>query len=724
MNEAQTQGNQVDYQLHTIGWKSFQDLCLTIIGEIRGQNIQVFNPTHDGGRDGAFCGTWTGQEGELISGSCTIQCKFSTKDNQLLKVADLNDEYEKAQRLANEGLANTYLLYTNLSLMGTVAGDLKQKFESIDGLNHFEAYGKELIARTIQDNARLRRLVPRVYGLGDLSQILDERAYDQAKSILSTLSHDLSKFVKTSAYLQSAKALNEKSFVLLLGEPACGKTTIAATLALGAIDCSAHHVININEPSQIADRWNPNEANQLFWVDDAFGSTQLDRQRLEAWNQAMKTITAAMDKGAKFILTSRDYIFKSAKTGLKTSTCPVFNDSQVHVLVEKIQAHEKEQILYNHLKFGAQPKEFKTRVKPFLSQLAKRQAFTPELARRLGDKKFTKTLALSETYFNHFVDVDEWMAPLIETISLLDAHAKARDEASLNRFIDEPMFFLKEVINSLDVHAKSAIALIFMRGGRLESPRDLTDFDQNAIMTLGSEQSQLAGALESLKDSLIVQEYFDGQMYWKYKHPTIKDAFSSIVADNSEYLDIYLKGAPIEQIMKEVSCGADVQGAKIIVSANRYEKIIHKMDFSSASSWEQRSLLHYFLAERCGKVFLEKFLAFNTWYLNGLTVWSYLSISTEIDVLARLKSLDLLPEDVRLKTVQQISDLAVDMPDAGFLKGNARNLLDEDEVQTILGRVKNELLPDLHCLVDNLASDYDSEESPDSHFAFLLEAVN
>ena len=79
-------------------------------------------------------------------------------------------------------------------------------------------------------------LVPRVYGLGDLSQIFDERAYDQAREILSALGDDLAKIVITEAYQHSAKALVEHGFVLLLGEPACGKSTIAAALAVGALD--------------------------------------------------------------------------------------------------------------------------------------------------------------------------------------------------------------------------------------------------------------------------------------------------------------------------------------------------------------------------------------------------------------------------------------------------------------------------------------------------------
>ncbi|MFQ1013350.1 hypothetical protein [Gilliamella apicola] len=40
-------------------------------------------------------------------------------------------------------------------------------------------------------------LIPRVYGLGNLEQILDERAYSQAKAILSSIGDDLQKFVIT-----------------------------------------------------------------------------------------------------------------------------------------------------------------------------------------------------------------------------------------------------------------------------------------------------------------------------------------------------------------------------------------------------------------------------------------------------------------------------------------------------------------------------------------------
>jgi hypothetical protein len=71
------------YDLHNLGWNSFQQLCLTITREILGQTVESFLDTNDGGRDGAFVGKWrpTGQED--MTGSFVIQCKFTSKNNEL-----------------------------------------------------------------------------------------------------------------------------------------------------------------------------------------------------------------------------------------------------------------------------------------------------------------------------------------------------------------------------------------------------------------------------------------------------------------------------------------------------------------------------------------------------------------------------------------------------------------------------------------------------------------
>ncbi|MFO0157642.1 MAG: restriction endonuclease, partial [bacterium] len=221
------QASEVSYELHTLGWKAFQQLCVTVVSEVWGQHVQSFYDSRDGGRDGAFRGQWIDSSGTTLSGSFTVQCKFSARPSALLRLSDLRDEVKKAAILASQGLADNYFLFTNARLTGRAEAEIRAAFEDI-GVKCFSAYGAERISQFIRESSRLRMLVPRVYGLGDLSQILDDRAYRQASEILSALGDDLAKFVITDAFRQSAKALIEHGFVLLLGEPACGKSTIAA----------------------------------------------------------------------------------------------------------------------------------------------------------------------------------------------------------------------------------------------------------------------------------------------------------------------------------------------------------------------------------------------------------------------------------------------------------------------------------------------------------------
>ncbi|MGE4557571.1 MAG: hypothetical protein AB7D07_12195 [Desulfovibrionaceae bacterium] len=304
---ATVQANEITYELHSLGWKAFQNLCATIVADIWGQTVQIFFDSHDGGRDGAFSGQWVTKRCETFSGSFTVQCKFTAKKDSIIKLSDLAVEFEKAERLANKGLSDNYFLFTNAKLLGTEDEKIRKKFESIPELKKCFVYGQERICKIIHESSRLRMLVPRVYGLGDLSQILDERAYEQAQEILSSRGGDFAKFIITEPFRQSAKALVEHGFVLLLGEPMCGKSTIAAALAMGALDKWGCSTIKVRDADDFVKHFNPHE-KQFFWVDDAFGPTQFDRISAINWSKTFPHINAAIHKGAKVIFTSRDYI--------------------------------------------------------------------------------------------------------------------------------------------------------------------------------------------------------------------------------------------------------------------------------------------------------------------------------------------------------------------------------------------------------------------------------
>ncbi len=171
------------YDLHYLGWNSFQQLCLSITREVLGQTVESFLDSNDGGRDGAFAGQWNPTGHEDLRGRFVIQCKFTSKISYVLRPSDLSDEVAKVTKLVERGLCDSYVLMTNAGLSGNQAKKIEALLRD-SGAKHVVLLGSTWIGQQIRENKRLRMLVPRVYGLGDLGQVLDERAYAQARAIL------------------------------------------------------------------------------------------------------------------------------------------------------------------------------------------------------------------------------------------------------------------------------------------------------------------------------------------------------------------------------------------------------------------------------------------------------------------------------------------------------------------------------------------------------------
>ena len=267
-----------DYPLHLLGWKAFQDLCVSVAEECLRRPVQTFLPNNDAGRDGAFIGKWEGAD--PAAGESTIQCKFTSRPDANLTLSVLSDELEKARLLAARGLAADYIILTNHPITGASELQIRTAFEAV-GAGRCRIFGYTWIVGQIRASPRLRMPAPRLYGLCDLSGLLDARAYAQAKLILSAMGDDLQRLVITDAHRRSVRAISEHNLVLLLGAPAAGKSTIGASLAIGAADIWGCSTIRATSPADIQLHLDP-DMRQFFWIDDAWGNTQYQRQMLAA----------------------------------------------------------------------------------------------------------------------------------------------------------------------------------------------------------------------------------------------------------------------------------------------------------------------------------------------------------------------------------------------------------------------------------------------------------
>ncbi len=687
------------YDLHHLGWFGFQELCNSIAREVLGQTSMTFLESADGGRDGCFSGKWQNTTGENYYGEFVIQCKFKTRRNENLKFADIQDEIIKAQKLVSSNLCDTYILMTNAGVSAPMAAKIQKTLKDV-GVKQVLVFGSTWINSQIRENSKLRRLVPRIYGLGDLSEILDERVYDQGKVLLEYLKDELAKVVITSSYKKAANAIEEHGFVLLIGEPAAGKTTIASLLAMGALDQWKASTMKLETAEQVVKHWNPNNSGQFFWIDDAFGVTQYESTLSNRWNQAMPKIVAMLDKGVKIVMTSRDYIYNAAKKDLKKGAFPLLHESQVVIDVQNLTLNEKRQMIYNHMKMGKQTLFFKKEIKQYLEYIANHQRFIPEIARRIADPFFTKNLVISEFYLHNFINKQE--------------------------------SFLLELIEELDKDSQAALALIYMNSEKLKSPLEIGDLETKAIEKLGSSLSGCINALEAMNGNMVQHLMIDDESIWKYKHPTIGDAFSKYIVRSPDMIEIYLHGSTVDKLLDQITCGDVKVKNAIIVPKKLFPLILDKLNSYKStkkykteilSEWGAKRTLFNFLAKRCSPNFLKLYVSNSPEVLIQITNPSkFLDYSPEVSLALTLFSNDLLPENSRKAFVSKISEYAIIGDNLFALSSDdIKVMFVENEYEELLQKIKAELLPKISELKEIWKARYDKDEDAGYHMLSLKE---
>ena len=675
-----------------------------VLREVWGQSVHSFADSNDGGRDGAFYGIWeqpTDPLGvrDLPAGPFVLQCKHTRKADSTLTPSELDNEFAKVKALVEHDLCHSYVLLTNARVSGASEATIRKRLLAA-GVRHPLVLDGQWICDTIATRHRLRTFVPRVYGLGDLSQILDERAHTQAQYLLSHLREELATFVVTDAYRRAAQAVQEHGFVLLLGEPAVGKSVIAATLAMTALDAWGCLTTKAHDAAELIDHWNPHEPNQFFWIDDAFGTVRHERHLTDDWSRRMRHVMTAVHGGAKIVLTSRDYVYRDARPYLKEYAYPLLHEQQVVVDVAQVSLHERRQILYNHISLGDQPAEIRGQMKPHLEEAAAQDPFYPEVARRLGRQAFTRHLKLSEH--------------------------------GITDFMRRPTVFLRDLYTELGPDEKAALALTYQAGEILPSPLALDAAQQEVIVRLGSSPAGVDRALNALTGTFLrFSPSLDNETTtgWSFRHPTLQEGFAELLAANPNLLGIFLSGLPLETMLAKLDCGSEKQrGSLVKIPSTLYSFVASRLkDLGSSKRkdyWEDFLWCNFFTT-RCSDAFLRHYIDTDPNFIPDMMDFGiYLGSDRKPEVLARLHQAGFLGEEEHEEIIQTLSKYAVAVPDAGWVdEPHWNTILSEEERQKILEEVREEIFSSTSMLLSDWSINHyeKTEETPEEHYALLKE---
>lgn len=630
----------LNFELHQLGWFSFEELCRTICREVWDAPVEAYSHGSDGGRDGSF--TFRPTPGSPRA-KAIIQCKHRSDPSARLRLDDIRGELPKVKAHVEAGRCERYVLMTNAKVSGGVASAIDDAFRSV-GVRGTTVFGYEGICELLTTHKSLRALVPRLYGLGDLTEILDERRYAQAEAILASMHDQIACLVPVEAHRRAHHALVDERFALLIGQPGSGKSSIAASLAVGAIDEFDARPVKLDHVRDLENAWNPREPNQLFWLDDAFGATQLDQVATDDWNRNSPRIRAALRGGARFIVTSRDYIWNAARATLKAGELPALDSSKIVIEVERFSRTEREQILYNHLRLGRQPKVRLKQLKvEDLERIAADERFLPEIARRIAQPEFTRDIDFTSQY-------------------------------QLLRFVREPVRYLHELLCNFDPASRAALGLVHMHGNHLAIPPSVTDDDDQFLTRAGVPPHEAFAALQLHSGSMLRESTAGNERWWQFAHPSLIDAYEVMLGENPVMLHEYLVSARFNELTRTVTCGdMGIEGA-VIVPSSEFDTMIERLVATGIPRRRPHDLpqsltLVSFLATRCNDDFLRRIVSSVPMIIDeAFGIGMHLTVdNARATLIERLLGLELATESNRKALIRKLIEDASESFDGTFL---------------------------------------------------------
>ncbi|MGR6545712.1 nSTAND3 domain-containing NTPase [Paenibacillus tundrae] len=557
------------------------------------------------------------------------------------------------------------MIITNYSVGGVRIEEIKdQIMKEVNGLKGCEVYGEDWIISTINNNIELKRDIPRMYGIGDMTSILDERVMRSSGELLKHWEENIKTFIPTNNYIKALESLKRNKFLMITGGPQTGKTVIAQNLCLTIIQEDSEYVVLSLKIDNFMKHYNSNDQKRVYFFNDIFGEQSIYNLKVENLSEGFfENLQAAIQNGCYVICTCRDYVFNQVEDNGRiqksTRSFTEIMDKRytININMDDYTLKEKKRILYRHIKNGDLPKEIKTKIKPFLSQIAAKEEFRPELARRLSNHFYSKSLTFD---FN-----------------------------SVNDFFENPIDFLQSVFRELEESEKAAMILILLKNGRLPFTIINKHLDERILKIYDVKPVNITRALKNLKGSLISQDFVAGQTIWTPYHPSMKEALVDYFEQREEMMEIFISLADFETLVHKTSI-LNSKGKIFVSEDSDLWELLSKRLFSSLveERWRGGTIFedsYLFRREKLVEFFLketsEEFLLwFERTFGDSQKVWRELTTESVYEQLHsvdtfefgyRLINSDLLEPQTKELISKRILKIAQEKFDISFLNDEA-----------------------------------------------------
>jgi len=404
------------YDFQTLSPADFEDLARDLIGADLGIKFEGFGPGPDQGIDGRHA---AGSEETILQAKHYVGSTFASLKSAMKK------ERKSIEKLA----PNRYLLVTSQVL----TSKKKEQLAEIIG-NHLQSKG-DIVGQTELNSAlRRNRDVERAHiklwlsSAVVLDRFLRSAAFKYTAASRDEILGKLLVYAPNASFSNARDILEERKVLIVSGAPGVGKTTLAEMLVYAYVgeDWEFAAIRNIDDGFAEIET----TKRQIFLFDDFLGKISLDRNAMAASESRFAKFVRLIrkSKNARFVLTTRAYIFEEARRVSEVIGDRRLDMSKYVLDVGEYTRRVRARIFFNHLSASTLSSHYSLALidGDALPKIVDHKNYNPRIIEWMTDFHLLHGVP-PESYAEQFIDTldhptDIWDRAFREHIPLMAQH--------------------------------------------------------------------------------------------------------------------------------------------------------------------------------------------------------------------------------------------------------------------------------------------------------------